>query len=279
MRTPMLGSRLVVNGALILTSIYFLFPVWWLIVSATKSNADLFATNGLWFAEPHLVDNVQAVLSRGAGLFPRWLLNSVGYSLAAALGATVTSAACGYALAKFRFLGDRVLFGAVIAGLLIPGALLTVPLYLVAASVGLTNTIWSVIIPSIVSPFGVFLARVYIEGSVPDEVIESARMDGASELRIFGQIAVPMLTPALATIALFSFVGTWNSFMLPLIMLSNQKLYPVTLGLYAWQSYKGESTYNLVLAGSLLMVIPLIIGFLLLQKYLRKGLTLGAVKG
>jgi len=279
MRGPGWSSRVVVNGALVLTAIYFLFPVWWLLVSATKSNPDLFSSNGFWFADMNLIENVKAVFSRDGGLYPRWFANSVGYGVAAAVGATITSGACGYALAKFRFRGDRLLFGGVIAGLLIPGALLTVPLYLVAATVGLTNTIWAIIIPSFVSPFGVFLCRVYAEGAVPDEIIESARMDGAGELRIFAQITGRIMAPALATVGLFSFVGAWNGFMLPLIMLTDKTLYPVTLGLYAWQADKGQATYNLILAGSLVMVIPLIIGFLFMQRFWRQGLTLGAVKG
>ncbi|QEW02759.1 carbohydrate ABC transporter permease [Microbacterium lushaniae] len=279
MHRPAWSSRLIVNGVLVLTAIYFLFPVWWLLVSATKSNADLFSSNGFWFAEMNLVENIQAVFVRDGGLYPIWFGNSVGYGLAAAIGATITSGACGYALAKFRFPGDKLIFGGVIAGLLIPGALLTVPLYLVAASVGATNTIWAIIIPSIISPFGVYLCRVYAEGAVPDEIIESARMDGAGELRIFGQITGRIMAPALATVGLFSFVGAWNGFMLPLIMLSDRSLYPVTLGLYAWQADKGAATYNLILAGSLLTVIPLVIGFFLMQRFLRTGLTLGSVKG
>jgi len=167
----------------------------------------------------------------------------------------------------------------VVAGLLIPGALLTVPLYLVAASVGLTNTIWAIIIPSLVSPFGVFLCRVFAQGAVPDEIIESARMDGAGDLRIFGQITARIMSPALATVGLFSFVGAWNGFMLPLIMLTDKTLYPVTLGLYAWQADKGQATYNLILSGSLVMVVPLVIGFFFMQRFWRTGLTLGAVKG
>jgi len=263
----------------VLTAIYFLFPVWWLLVSATKSNPDLFSTNGFWFAEMNLVENVKDVFVRDSGLYPRWFGNSVGYGIAAAVGATITSGACGYVLAKFRFPGDRLVFGFVVAGLLIPGALLTVPLYLVAASVGLTNTIWAIIIPSLVSPFGVFLCRVFAQGAVPDEIIESARMDGAGDLRIFGQITARIMSPALATVGLFSFVGAWNGFMLPLIMLTDKTLYPVTLGLYAWQADKGQATYNLILSGSLVMVVPLVIGFFFMQRFWRTGLTLGAVKG
>ncbi len=272
-------SRVVVNGVLVLTSIYFLFPVWWLIVSATKSNQDLFSSNGLWFAAPHLLDNIQAVLSYDRGMFPRWLLNSIGYSTIAAVLGTLFAAAAGYVLGKFEFRGKSILSISVTAGLLIPAALLTIPLYLLASTVNLTNTVWAIIIPSIVTPFGAYLARVSAEQSVPTEVLEAARLDGASEVRIFRQIVLRILTPALVTIALFTFVGTWNNFMLPLVMLSDASLYPVSLGLYSWQSYLGSATYNLVLTGSLLMVIPLVIGFFVLQRFWRPGMAVGSVKG
>jgi multiple sugar transport system permease protein len=274
-----LTSRVVVNGVLILTTVYFLFPVWWLIVSSTKSNPDLFASNGFWFADMNFIDNIKQVFTYDSGIYPRWFLNSIGYALVAALGSTFISAMCGYVLAKFNFRGRGLVFGFVMAGLLIPATLLTVPLYLVAAKIGLTNTIWSVIIPSVVSPFGVFLSYVYAQGSVPDEILESARVDGAGELKIFFQIVFHIMTPAMATVGLFSFVGAWNNFMLPLFMLNDRNLYPVTLGLFAWQSNKSAVTYNVVLAGSLLMVIPLVIGFLFLQRFWKAGLTLGAVKG
>ncbi len=272
-------SRIVVNGVLVLTSLYFLLPVWWLLVSATKDNQDLFSSNGMWFATPHLLDNIHAVLTYDRGMFPRWLLNSVGYSTVSAVLGTLVAAAAGYVLAKFEFRGKAVLSTAVIAGLLIPAALLTIPLYLLASTVNLTNTVWAIIVRSMVTPFGVYLARVYAEASVPTEVLEAGRLDGASEVRIFRQIVLRILTPALVTVALFTFVGTWNNFMLPLVMLSDTSLYPVSLGLYSWQSYLGSATYNLVLTGSLLMVIPLVIGFFVLQRFWRPGMAVGSVKG
>jgi multiple sugar transport system permease protein len=273
------SSRLVLNGVLILTALYFLLPVWWLLVSSTKTNSGLFSSSGFWFSGFHLVANIKDVFSFGGGLFGRWMLNSAIYSGVSALGATVLGSACGYALAKFEFRGRGLIFGIIMSGVLVPNALLTVPLYLMFSKIHLVNTYWAVIIPSVVSPFAVYLGRIYALDAVPDTILEAARIDGAGELRIFTQIVVPMIRPGLVTIFLFSFVSAWNNFFLALVMLSNQKLYPVTLGLYQWFSQKEQTTYDVVITGSLLSVVPLIVAFLALGRFWRAGLSAGSVKG
>jgi multiple sugar transport system permease protein len=184
----------------------------------------------------------------------------------------------GYALAKFRFPGSRFMSGAILGGLLMPVALLTVPLYIVFQQIGLTNTAWAIIIPSCVSPFGVFLGRVFADSAVPKEVLEAARIDGASESRIFFRMVLRLMGPAMVTIFLFIFVATWNNFLLPLMMISSPELKPVTLGLYGMATYFAPQK-GAVMLGALLGVIPLIVLFLCLQRYWRSGLTAGAVKG
>ena len=273
------SSRIVLNGVLILTALYFLLPVWWLLVSSTKTNSGLFSSSGFWFSGFHLVQNIRHVFSFGGGLFGRWMLNSAIYSGVSALGATVLGSACGYALAKFDFRGRGLIFGFIMSGVLVPSALLTVPLYLMFSKIHLVNTYWAVIIPSVVSPFAVYLGRIYVLDAVPDTILEAARIDGAGELRIFTRIVVPMIRPGLVTIFLFSFVSAWNNFFLALVMLSNQKLYPVTLGLFQWFSQKEQTTYDVVITGSLLSVIPLIIAFTALGRFWRAGLSAGSVKG
>ncbi|WP_042410073.1 carbohydrate ABC transporter permease [Streptacidiphilus carbonis] len=273
------SSRLVLNGVLALTALYFLLPVWWLLVSSTKTNSGLFGSNGFWFAGLHLVENVKDVFSFGGGLYGRWILNSAIYSGLSGIGATVLGSACGYALAKFEFRGRGVVFGFIMSGVLVPSSLLTVPLYLMFSKIHLVDTYWAVIIPSVVSPFAVYLSRVYAQDAIPDTVLEAARIDGAGELRIFTKIVVPMMRPALVTVFLFSFVAAWNNFFLALVMLSNQKLYPITLGLYQWFTQKDQTTYNVVITGSLLSVLPLVIAFLALGRFWRAGLSAGSVKG
>lgn len=275
---PSLGSRAVVAAILSITAVYFLVPVWWLIVSSTKSNGSLFSSNGFWFDEPQFFTNLEQVFTRQDGAFTMWMLNSLFYAGVGGLIATVFGAACGYALAKFRFRGQGVLFGSILAGVLVPSALLTVPLYLLFASVGLAGSVWSVLIPSMVSPFAVYLARVYAAASIPDELIEAARVDGAGELRIFATMALRIMSPALVTIFLFTFVGIWNNFFLPLVMLNDPGLYPVTLGLYNWYAQVQVSNYDVVITGSLVSVLPLVVGFLALQRFWRSGLTAGGIK-
>ncbi|MGO1638199.1 MAG: carbohydrate ABC transporter permease [Ancrocorticia populi] len=264
---------------LVLSVFYFLMPLWWLIVSSTKSNTGLQTSNGFWFDAPQLMENVERTLNYDSGLFLRWLLNSFLYSGTAAVVGTAIAVAAGYVFAKFSFRGKGAMFGAIIAGVMVPSALLTIPLYFLASAVGLVNTPWAVIIPTCVSPFGVYLARIYAESSIPDELLEAARIDGAGEFRIFRSVALKILGPAMVTIFLFIFVSAWNNFLLPLMMLNSDRLKPVTLGLYGWQTYRGAATYDIVLTGSLISIIPMGILFFALQKYIRTGLSAGSVKG
>lgn len=270
--------KVLVGVALVLALIYFLAPIYWLVVSMTKSNADLIRSNPLWFADPNFVANYENLMGWTQGLFWRWVANSVLYSTAAGVIGTLFSVAAGYSLAKFRYFGKNAILVVAMSGLLLPVALLTIPLYLMFHSVGLTNTIWSIIIPSCVSPFGVFLGNVYARNSVPDEMLEAARIDGAGEFRIFFTMVLRILAPAMVTIFLFIFVATWNNFLLPLLMISSNELKPVTLGLYGMMSYFNP-VYGSVLQGALFGVLPLVVLFLVLQRYWRAGLAAGSVKG
>jgi multiple sugar transport system permease protein len=287
-RTPRAGgaqreslvSRSVAMLIMVIFTLYFLIPIWWLLVASTKSRGDLFTTNPLWFAELNFWDNMVALLTYDDGIYLRWILNSIGYAGVGALVATVLAGMCGYALAKYRFRGREVLFNVVLGGVLVPATALALPLFLLFSQVQLTNTFWAVFLPSIVSPFGVYLARVFAEASVPDELLEAARLDGAGEVRTYFTVSIRLMVPALITIFLFQFVGIWNNFFLPLIMLRSEELFPVTYGLYAWNSTINQfpELRSFVLIGALLSIIPLIVTFLLLQRYWRTGLGTGALK-
>jgi multiple sugar transport system permease protein len=168
---------------------------------------------------------------------------------------------------------------------MVPTTALAIPTYLLFSKVGLVNTPWAVILPSLINPFGLYLMRIYAEEAVPAELIEAARMDGAGELRIFARIALRLLAPGLVTVLLFTLVTTWNNYFLPLIMLNDPKLYPVTVGLSSWadqaQNAGGGASsgmLSLVITGSLLSIIPLVVAFLFLQRYWQSGLSAGAVK-
>jgi multiple sugar transport system permease protein len=264
---------------LLLGAVYCLLPVAWVLIASTKNNTQLF--NTFTFApNGSLWSNVRALSSYAGGVFWHWILNTAIYAGGGAALSTVVSAMAGWALAKYRFRGRSTIFNMLIAGVLVPPVVLAVPQYLLLAKVGLTNTYWSVLLPSILSPYGIYLARIYVMSAVPDEVIESARVDGCPEGRLFARIAVPMMVPGLVTIFLFQFVAVWNNFLLPFIMLSDENKFPLTVGLYTLlnRGSSAPSLYSLVVTGSLLSIIPLIILFLLLQRYWRTDIASGAVK-
>jgi multiple sugar transport system permease protein len=274
-----LGFTVLVVGGL-----YFLFPLWWVVVSATKTNGNLFVGNGFWFTAPfHLLQNIQALFTYDGDIYGHWLLNSLFYAVVAGGVGTFVAVLMGYALAKYEFTGRQTLFYVVLASVLVPQTVLVLPLYLLFSAVHLTNTVWAVLVPSLFNPFGVYLARIYAASTVPDVLIDAGRIDGADEGRIFFRIALPQLLPALVTIFAFQAVAVWNSFFLPLIMLDNPHLFPVVLGLDNWNIIAGPygppDVYAKLVTGSLISLLPLAVGFFGLQRYLRSGLGLGALSG
>ncbi|MEV6963381.1 carbohydrate ABC transporter permease [Streptomyces sp. NPDC051207] len=255
-------------------------PLTWLLVNATKNNGDLFGRPGFALGDFSLFTNLADMFTYQGSVFGRWLANSLLYSVVGSVGSTLLALLAGYAFDKYPFPGKEKLYGLVLLGILVPHTVVSLPMYLMASDIGLANTYWSVLIPSLVNPFGVYLARVFSEGYVPAETLEAARLDGASELRIFRSVALPMLSPAFVTIFLFSFTASWNSFFLPLVMLNDSSLYPVGLGLFNWNAVLPQEPhyYAFVVTGSLVSVLPLAVAFLALQRHWRSGLTAGAVK-
>jgi multiple sugar transport system permease protein len=274
------SSRVAVNTLLVVVAVYTLMPLSWLLVNATKDNGDLFGRPGFRLGEFHLFANIADLFAYQDGILGRWLANSLLYSGVGALASTLVSLLAGYAFATYEFKGKEKLYGLVLLGILVPHTVVSLPMYLLASEAGLVNTYWAVLIPGLVNPFGVYLARVFCEGYVPGETLEAARMDGAGELRVFRSVALPMLSPAFVTIFLFTFTGSWNNFFLPLVMLNDSSLYPVGLGLFGWNAILPQEPqlYALVITGSLLSVVPLAVAFLTLQRHWRSGLTAGAVK-
>ncbi|MFE9822122.1 carbohydrate ABC transporter permease [Streptomyces sp. NPDC005791] len=277
---PRLLGRSVVNLVVGISVLYTLLPVLWLVLASTKNRDALFSSNVLSLTDFSFVQNLTDLFAMDGGLYGRWYGNSLLYAvLGAALGALI-SIACGYAFDKYRFAHKEKLFGLVLAAVMVPQTVLALPLYLMASGTGLVNTFWAVFIPVLFNPFGVYLGRIFSQGYVPDEVLEAARMDGAGEMAAYFRVALRMLGPGLVTIFLFQLTAIWNNFFLPMVMLSDQDLYPVSLGLYSWNSAASVSPeyYPVVIMGSLLAVVPLILAFALLQRFWRSGLTAGAVK-
>ena len=265
--------------------LYFLFPLFWLVVASTKTTADLFSTFGLWFSDNlSLLSNIRDTFTYDGGVYARWMANTLVYSVVSAGGAALLCAMGGYGFAKYRFRGNGALFGLVLGSIMVPTTALAIPTYLLFSKVGLVNTPWALILPSLVSPFGLYLMRIYAQDAIADSILEAARIDGAGEFRIFFRVALRSLAPGIVTVLLFTLVATWNNYFLPLIMFNDPKLYPVTVGLASWSSQATGGSGGtaellaLVVTGSLLSVIPLVAAFLLLQRYWQSGLSAGGVK-
>nr|WP_245559133.1 carbohydrate ABC transporter permease [Microbacterium indicum] len=266
-----------------LVAVYSLLPLVWLLINASKSQGDLLSTFGLWFGHDfNLFDNIWRTLTYDDGIFLRWFGNTLLYVIVGAGGATLLSILGGYALAKFDFPGKKAVFAVVIGAVAVPGTALAVPTFLMFSSMGITNTPLAVIIPSLISPFGLYLMWTFATEAIPTELMEAARIDGASEWRTFWQVCMPLLAPGTVTVLLFTMVATWNNYFLPLIMLRDSSWYPLILGLNQWNNQAGtvggEAIFDLVLTGSLLTVVPLMIAFLFLQRYWQSGLAAGSVK-
>ncbi|MGW7093763.1 carbohydrate ABC transporter permease [Streptomyces sp. NPDC054874] len=273
-------SKSAVNVVLLIAAVYTLFPLVWLLTAATKDagnllGGDVFSSQGF-----DLGHNLNELTSYQDGIYFRWYGNSLLYAGVGALGCSLISVAAGYAFDKYRFRGKEKLFALVLLGVLLPSTALSLPLYLLAVETGTVNTYWAVLIPALVNPFGVYLSRIFSAGYIPDEVLEAARIDGAGELRTFWSVGLRMVMPGFVTVFLFQFTAIWNNFFLPLVMLSDKDLYPLSLGLYNWHSNANADPtfYPMVVTGSLLAVTPLIIAFVTLQRHWKAGLTAGSVK-
>jgi multiple sugar transport system permease protein len=283
-RQPRYISLQVVLGILM---VYFLVPFWWVVVNSSKTSAGLFGGgNALWFADDiDYLGNLTQLFTYGGGIYAQWLLNSAMYAIVGGIGATALAVLAGYGFAKFQFAGRRFSFAVLLGAVMVPATALVIPTFVLFSQAGITNTIWAVILPTLLNPFGVYLMCVYARDAVPDELLDAARVDGAGEFRIFLQVALPMLRPAIVTVLLLSVVSSWNNYFLPLAMLSDNRLFPVTVGIGLWQSTAstygaagGESLWSIIILGSLISVIPLIIAFLTLQKYWQGGLSIGSLK-
>ncbi|MGW0533274.1 carbohydrate ABC transporter permease [Streptomyces sp. NPDC003032] len=270
---------LVPTAALLLGALYCLLPVAWVVIASTKSGSELFSTF-TFLPGTGFTRNIADLSAYRDGVYWRWMANSALYAGLGALLSTAVSALGGYALAVYRFRGRETVFNILLAGVLMPPVILAVPQYLLLAKADLTDSYASVLLPLILSPYGVYLARIYAAAAVPGDVVEAGRMDGAGEWRIFTRIALPMMVPGLVTVFLFQFVAVWNNFLLPYIMLSDDEKFPITLGLFTLleQGSNTPALYTLVITGALLAVVPLIGLFLVVQRFWSLDLLSGAVK-
>lgn len=262
-------------AALSILTVIFVFPFYWILTGAFKSQADAVKIPPQWWpASPTLANFEKLLFQNPAG---HWLLNSVLISVITMILVCVTSSLAGYVLAKKRFYGQRLLFSMFIMAMALPKQVVLVPLVRMISFMNLHDTLWAVILPLIGWPFGVFLMKQFSE-NIPGELLESAKIDGCSELRTFASIAFPIIKPGFAALAIFTFINTWNDYFMQLVMLSSRKNLTIPLGVATLQA-ELSTNYGLIMAGAALAAVPIVTVFLVFQKSFTQGITMGAVKG
>lgn len=273
-RIPVL-RRALLYGFLMTLSLVYAVPMFWAVSSSFKQRSDLFTYPPKIWPDPFTFENYEILLSTQP--FWNWFATSM---IIATVSTVITVFVCslgGYAFARFEFPGKRFLFNTMFSSLAIPFAVIVVPLFILLARTGLTNPYFALIVPWVAPAFGIFMMRQYASQSIPVELLQAARVDGANEFRIFWSIVFPLLRPAIGALAVWTFLNSYNAFLWPLVVVSSPDYYTLPLGLQAIFGAEGRQ-YNLVLAGSVLAAIPSIAVFLLLRKQLVSGLTAGAVK-
>lgn len=281
--------RVIALIILILLAIFFIFPLYWIVTGAFKTNAEINASSPVWFPTKWVLTNFQKLFSKRSvdhifGLFgPKgpaailWLINTVFISIMAMIITCITATMAGYAIAKKRFTGQKVLFGLIVAAMALPKQVILIPLIREMSALNLYDNIWGIIIPTAGWPFGVFLMKQFSEG-VPGEMLEAARVDGASEVRTFTQIVTPMVKPGIGALAIFTFINTWNDYFMQLIMVNSNKNLTISLGIAKLQA-ENATDFGLIMAGATLAAAPILTVFIIFQKYFTQGIALGAVKG
>lgn len=282
-------------GLVLIFAFLFTFPLYWIITGAFKTSAEVNAAKPVWIPGKWVMDNFKALMDkRSTPLFEfalgnltvtgpkipaawKWLINSVFMAVASMVITCITAAMAGYVLAKKRFYGRSILFGLVVCAMALPKQVILIPLVRLMSSLNLYDNVWAVILPVVGWPFGVFMLKQFCEG-IPGEMIEAARIDGAGEWRTFTDIVVPMIKPGIGALAIFTFISAWNDYFMQLIMLTGTENLTISLGIATMQG-ETSADYGLLMAGSAMASVPIIVVFLIFQKYFTKGITMGAVKG
>ena len=261
----------VMAGGLFLVVVPFL----WMLVSSFKPEQEVRAVPPTWWPETVTLDNYRILFSKLD--FPTYFMNSAIVAIAVTVGNLLFCSMLGYALAKLDFPGKRALFVIVLGTLMVPGVVTFVPLFVLTTKMGLSNTLIGMILPFLAAPFGVFLMRQYIL-ALPDELIQAARIDGAGEIRIFTSVIMPLCGPALATLGILTFLGSWNNFLWPLVVAQTEDKYTLPVALALSAVGQNATKYGLLLAGSVVVVIPVLAIFLLLQRHIMQGIAMTGIK-
>lgn len=261
--------------ALTLGAIVWLIPFVWMLLGSLKTQREILVRPPTWFPQNPTLDNFATWF--GELNFGQFFANSLFVAVVTVLGNLVFCSMVGYALAKMDFAGKKLLFGAVMVTLMVPSVATFVPLFVLVSNLGMINTYAALILPFLTQPLGVFLMRQFIAG-IPDELLEAARIDGAGELRIFARVVMPLCGPPLATLGILTFLSSWNNFLWPLVAAQSQDMYtlPVVLSLYS--TGQNATNYGLLLAGAALVIAPILLLFVLLQRYFIQGVATTGIK-
>ncbi|HEX6578835.1 MAG TPA: carbohydrate ABC transporter permease [Jiangellaceae bacterium] len=250
-------------------------PFVWMVVSSIKPEAEVRRVPPTWLPETVTTENYQTLLDRLS--FPTYFVNSTVVAVVVMLGNLVFCSMLGYALAKLDFRGKKVVFALVLGTLMVPGIAVIVPLFVLVTNLGLANTFPGLFLPYLVTPIGVFLMRQYFLG-LPDELISAARVDGAGEFRIFWNVMLPLTGPALATLALLTFLASWNNFLWPVVVAQTEDRYTLPVALALYSVGQNATQYGVLLAGAVVVVLPVIAVFLAVQRYFVQGIAMTGIK-
>lgn len=268
------GYKVFAAVVLVLLAIFFLFPLYWIVTGSFKNVIEINANYPIWFPQNPTVENYAELFERPAF---KWLFNIIFISAAAMVLTCLTAALAGYALGKKRFYGRAVLFTIIICAMALPKQVIVIPLLQEMTFFHMNNNLWAVILPTVGWPFGVFLMKQFSE-TIPNEILEAARVDGAGELRTFFSVVFPMIKPGIGALAIFTFVNTWNDYFLQLVMLTSDKNWTLPLAIANLQG-EMSTDFGLIMAGAALAAIPIVVVFIAFQKYFTQGIAMGAVKG
>ena len=252
-----------------------MLPFIWMLLGSVKPNSELIASPPSWLPQNPSLDNFRLLFEKAA--FGSYFVNSVVVAVAVVAGNLLFSAMLGYALARLNFPGKRIIFGAVMACLMIPGLVLFIPQFILAVNLHLIGSLLALILPFLVQPFGVFLMRQFFIG-LPKDLAEAARIDGAGELAIFFRVYLPLAVPAFATLGILTFLGSWNNFLWPLVVSVNESTYTLPVGLALIANGQHQSDYGLLLAGATVVVIPILAVFLFFQRFFIEGIATTGIK-
>nr|WP_309104061.1 carbohydrate ABC transporter permease [Microbacterium sp.] len=268
-------SRVLVYAALLIAVLVTILPFVWMYLGSVKTQQELIRRPPTWWPETITWDNFVAWFTRLD--FGTFFYNSVVVAGFTVIGTLLFCSLVGYALAKLEFAGKRALFALVLVTLMVPGVVTFIPLFVVISNLGMVSTHAALILPFLAGPLGVFLMRQFIN-EIPDALIEAARIDGANELRIFATIVLPLCKPALATLAILTFLGSWNNFLWPLVVAQSEDMYTLPVALSLYSVGQNATNYGVLLAGSVLVITPVLLLFIALQRYFIQGIAVTGIK-